>query len=205
MVTSWLQQWRRRVWIVRVLRGSARRWAVRRYLESEATRAKRVAAAGVGARGRLVFVCHGNIMRSAFATQVARAHRPALAARIVGAGTHATLGRHAQDAALEVSREMALPLDGHTATPIGALSLGGDDVVVCMDALNEANVLAAHPALAHRVFRVGDIVAGRETHGDREIRDPYGRGLDATRDAFGRVAALAKAWVHAVAGPERHP
>lgn len=200
MVTSWLRRWRRRLWILRALPGPARRWALRRYLERSVSRARRVAEAKLGAHGRLVFVCHGNIMRSAFATQVAREHRPALAARVVGAGTHATAGRRAQDAALEVSREMAMPLDGHSATPISALSLRADDVVVCMDAMNEANVIAAHPMLAHRVFRVGDVAAGRETHGDREIRDPYGRGLDVTRDAFGRAADLARAWVERVHG-----
>lgn len=209
MLTEWLKQslkqWRRRVWILRTLRGSARRWALQRYLESSASRAERVAAAKLGEQGRLVFVCHGNIMRSAFATQVARAYSPELASRVVGAGTHATLGRSAQDAALEVSREMAMPLDGHTATPISALGLSANDVVVCMDALNEANVIAAFPSLAHRVFRVGDVVAGCETHGDREIRDPYGRGLEATRDAFGRVAALARAWVNAMADPQKNP
>jgi protein-tyrosine phosphatase len=185
---------------MRVLHGPSRKRAWERLLESSVQREARLAAATLGSTGRLVFVCHGNIMRSAFATQVARAHVPAAAARIVGAGTHATAGRSAQDAALEVSRTMALPLDGHTATPLHALGLSGSDVVVCMDVLNEANVLAAYPALAARVFRVGDICAGGETpgaqrsHADREIVDPYGRGIPATRDAFERVAELARQW-----------
>lgn len=145
---EWLRLWKRRAWALRVLRGRSRTWAWRRLLESRAQREARLAAATLSSTGRLVFVCHGNIMRSAFATQVARAHVPAAAARIVGAGTHATAGRSAQDAALEVSRTMALPLDGHAATPLHALSLTGSDVVVCMDALNRANVLASYPALA---------------------------------------------------------
>ncbi|WP_461413227.1 arsenate reductase/protein-tyrosine-phosphatase family protein [Gemmatimonas sp.] len=197
---EWLRLWKRRAWALRVLRGRSRTWAWRRLLESRAQREARLAAATLSSTGRLVFVCHGNIMRSAFATQVARAHVPAAAARIVGAGTHATAGRSAQDAALEVSRTMALPLDGHAATPLHALSLTGSDVVVCMDALNEANVLASYPALAPRVFRVGDVGASGETpaaqlsHADREIVDPYGRGIPATRDAFERVAGLARRW-----------
>lgn len=198
-VASWLALWRRRLFILRTLVGPARQWALRRYLESHARRAARLAAAVPGEQGRVVFVCHGNIMRSAFATAVARAHAPQAAQRIVGAGTHAAAGQAAQDAALAVSRQLGLPLDSHSATPVHALQLTTDDVIVCMDAMNEAHVAAAYPALAPRVFRVGDIVAAGVTiamssHADREIRDPYGRGDEVTRDAFDRVAVLSRAW-----------
>lgn len=190
--------WRRRLWVLRTLRGAARVWALRRYLESPAQRADRLAGAHLGAEGRLVFVCHGNIMRSAFATQVARSCAPQLVSRIVGAGTHAVAGRRAQDAAIEVGRELAWPLDAHTATPLAKLGLTAHDVIVCMDALNEANVAAAHPALSGRVFRVGDIETGSASiaHADREIRDPYGEGLPVTRDAFERLARLTRQWVN---------
>ena len=199
-LATWLGTWRRRVFILRTLAGPARTWAIRRYLERRTRRAQRLAAARPGAHGRVVFVCHGNIMRSAFATQVARARAPQVAHRVMGAGTHAVAGRAAQDAALAVSRQLGLPLDTHAATPLHALQLTGDDVIVCMDAMNEAHVAAAYPALAARVFRVGDIVgAGATTampsHADREIRDPYGQGHAATREAFGRVAHLSWAWV----------
>lgn len=191
-----LARWRRRLWILRTLRGPARAWALRRYLESPGARAARLSAARLDGSGRLVFVCHGNIMRSAFATRVARAHRPDAAERIVGAGTHARVGRSAQDTALEVSRELALSLDDHSATPLDAVGLGAADVIVCMDVMNEANVLASYPALAARVFRVGDIEMDRaaSAHADREIHDPYGRGVSATRDAFDRVTRLSQAW-----------
>jgi hypothetical protein len=65
-----------------------------------------------------------------------------------------------------------------------------------MDALNEANVLAAYPALASRVFRVGDVGAVRETVSlaDRELHDPYGKGEAVTRVAFEALDALADAW-----------
>ena len=197
LAESWIRRWRRRLWTLRVLRGDARRWAVRRLLEGSAARERRLAAAAVGDAGRLVFVCHGNIMRSAFAVQVARAHAPQWADRIVGGGTHARAGRPAQMEALAVSRVLGQPLDDHAATPLEALALSPYDVVICMDALNEANVLAAVPGAAARVFRAGDIRAGDETahHGDREIVDPYARGEEATRDAFVRVTVLTRAWV----------
>ena len=193
---SLFARWRRRLWIVRVLRQGARLWALRRYAEPAQRRARRVAEATLGDGGRLVFVCHGNIMRSAFATRVVHERFPQHATRVVGGGTHAKAGRPAQDAALTVAAQMQLPLTDHRATPLDALMLREHDVVVCMDALNEANVLAAYPALAPRVFRVGDIGAVRETVSlaDGELHDPYGKGEAVTRVAFEALCALADGW-----------
>ena len=205
--TQWLARWRRRQFIVRALKGAARSWALRRYLERPEVRAGRVQCAVLGENGRVVFVCHGNIMRSAYAAQVARQQYPHLAHRVADGGTHAKQGRPPQDSALRVSRELQAPLDGHEATPMAMLALSPHDIVVCMDAMNEANVLAAYPALASRVFRVGDIasagmigVANQSSqqgvsHDDREVRDPYGEGDDSTRDAFARIARLVDHWM----------
>ena len=115
---------------------------------------------------------------------------------MVGGGTHAKAGRPAQDAALTVAAQMQLPLTDHRARPLDALMLREHDVIVCMDALNEANVLAAYPALAPRVFRVGDIGAVREMVplADRELHDPYGKGELVTRAAFEVLRSLASGW-----------
>lgn len=193
---SWLAKWRRRLWVLRVLPASSRKWAIRRYLESQASRARRLATAQLHDAGRLVFVCHGNIMRSAFATRVVHEYMPQHVARVIGGGTHAKAGRAAQDAALVVAAQLHLSLDQHRATPIDALALREHDVIVCMDAVNEANVLARYPALEQRVFRVGDIRAAGETlpFADRELHDPYGKGEQVTRDAFERLVSLSQAW-----------
>lgn len=194
---SLLTRLKRQLWVLRTTHGSARRWAIQRLLESPSARAARLAAVAATPANRLVFICHGNIMRSAFATAVARERHAAVAERVVGAGTHATAGRAAQDSALRVSRDLGVPLDAHTASPLAAVAPSAGDVLVCMDAVNEANVLAAYPALAARVFRVGDVAAGDVTApiALREVRDPYGQGDDATRAAFGTVQQLAGKWL----------
>jgi len=214
-VRQWLARWRRRQFIVRALQGAARSWAIRRYFERPDVRARRVQRAVLGETGRVVFVCHGNIMRSAYAAQVAKAHSPQLVHRVADGGTHATPGRPPQDSALRVSRELQGPLDGHAATPVAMLALSPHDIVVCMDAMNEAHVLAAYPALAERVFRVGDVEAAGVTgvggqpsphgvaHDDREVRDPYGQGDERTRDAFVRIAQLVERWMAQAGAGER--
>ena len=158
---------------------------LRRRAERASTRDARLSRALASATGRLVFVCHGNIMRSAFATEYARQLAPELATRIVGAGTHATNGRAAQDSAIRVAHEFAVPLGQHHARALADLHLDGSDLVVCMDRANEAFVVHHYPLLADRTFLVGV----------SEVADPYGRGDDATRGAFTEIARLTGQWL----------
>lgn len=186
---------KRVLFVLRSLRGPARHWCVRRLLEGAAARAARLERARetFTPAGRLLFVCHGNIMRSAFATAVARQQVPQHAARVVGAGTHAKAGRPAQDSALRVADTLHAPLAGHTATPLHDAAPTPHDIVVCMDLFNEAHVLERYPQCAARVFLVGDVDPA-VAHALREVRDPYGRADDVTADAFRRVQQLAERW-----------
>lgn len=196
---------RRWVWVLRTLSPSARRWALRRQLESPASRQRRLHEAlqqlSRSTTGRLVFVCHGNIMRSAFATEVARAAQPAYANRIVGAGTHAKTGRQAQDSAIRVAPLFGMSLESHTASDLTVTAITADDVVVCMDVMNEANVLAREVP-AERVFLVRDINGTAKTEassGSREVHDPYGKGDAVTTAAFCALAKLAAEWARGFA------
>jgi protein-tyrosine-phosphatase len=201
-MTAAFRRLRHLVWVLRTLPPMSRRWAVRRLLESHATRQRRLEAALAAAPGRLVFVCYGNIMRSAFAAESARAMHPAVAPRIIGAGTHAKNGRAAQDSAIRVALAFGVSLDGHRATSLQSVALTAQDLVVCMDIMNEANVLA-HLGRADRVFLVGDIVSVAASHGDREVADPYGKGDAVTEQAFATLATLSERWVAAFAGASR--
>jgi protein-tyrosine-phosphatase len=172
--------------------------ALRRGVESGKSRQSRLERALAHPVHRVIFVCHGNIMRSAFAVAWARRQFPALAERVAGAGTHAVAGRAAQAEAIVVARQFGAPLDGHGAQPLALVGVGERDLVVCMDRANEANAAVLAGAHAWRVFLVGDIAAG--TSGDsHEVRDPYGRGEDATRAAFAEVRSLVDRWMERVA------
>ena len=127
--------------------------------------------------------------------------------RVADGGMHAKRRRPKQGSALRVSRELQGPVDGHSATPIAPLALSPHDILVCKDAMNEANALAAYPALARRVFRVGDVAAWSVTgaggqpslngvlHYEREVRDPYGNSDDSTRDASALIPWLVAHWM----------
>ena len=193
---SWpdrLRTARRLASLLRHLSAPARRAAIGRLLESGGARRRRLARATASAPARLIIVCHGNIMRSAFAVAYLQQLVPAVAGRIVGAGTNATVGRAAQDSALRVAPEFGVPLDAHTAMPLDHVTVGAGDVIVCMDRANEANVIARYAAHAERVFLIGD--GASDAAADRVVADPYALGDEATRVAFRQILAHATRWL----------
>ncbi len=111
--------------------GTHRGWV--RYLLGQAEgiigpsdRFRRIAPPKVG---RLVFVCLGNINRSAFAHVVA-AHE---AAECISIGLSTTTGAPATSMAQEVAREFGLSLEQHTATDISKYEPREDDLLLVME------------------------------------------------------------------------
>lgn len=184
---------RQYIGMFRYLKWRARLAAFRQLVESKTTRQSRLNTALSTSPARLVFVCHGNIMRSAFATAFLQQRYPQHAHRIVGAGTHAKDGRPAQDSALRVAQELGVSLAEHSAKSLQSVELTENDVVVCMDRANVANTIAVSAISGRKVFLVGDIIPTL-TSGDREIRDPYSRGDLATRNAFEMAQKYAEKW-----------
>jgi len=214
---------RRAFWLLRTLPFGARWWLLRRLVETRASRLQRLQAALGHPNTRLVFVCHGNIMRSAFAALVAQETEPEWASQIVSSGTNAKPGREAEATAISVATSLGYDLSSHRASSFAGIALSRRDLVVCMDRGNEARVLQflGH---GHRVFLVGDIdevaaghvptgapvdggaggAAGETAPGagdshlagghSREVPDPYGKGADVTRRAFLRLRSQAELW-----------
>lgn len=78
---------------------------------------------------RLVFVCHGNICRSAFAEAVAR--REGLAAASFGLST--SNGKGAHPPAIEAAGRLGYDLTDHVTTDLGAFELREGDYLLGME------------------------------------------------------------------------
>lgn len=186
------------------LPGGSRGPAILRLLESRTARRRRLEKALRQPAQTVVFVCHGNIMRSAFAAAWTQSHHPGLSRRILSAGTHAILGRRAQQSALAVAEVLKCPLIAHRATPLSAITPSGDTLFICMDKANEANTVARFPRCSERVFLIGDVqeLGRQEACGivAREVRDPYDLGNPVTLDAFQAIVKLLDLWAAAITG-----
>ena len=124
---------------------------------------------------RVLFVCTGNICRSAFAEGLARTMRPD--ADFASAGTHAIPGNPATHDAIMVADEFGVDLRGHSARPLHEEQLQRAD--------------HAYGASQHHVDAIESLQPGSAVSllhpAEVEIADPYGESADFYRLVFGQI------------------
>lgn len=148
----------------------------------------------VGARGgsqrlvppsarSLVFVCFGNIMRSAMAESLMRqAVRNAgleEQVRIASAGLHTSAGREAHPWAQQASTELGISLAEHQAKPLTREMVEQADCILAMDLQNKAELLTIYPEFQGKIYMLSAYAEGPWKF--REIPDPYLGDLETTR------------------------
>jgi protein-tyrosine-phosphatase len=121
----------------------------------------------------VLFVCYGNIMRSAFAEACFRdevSRNPKLrGVKFASAGVRAHPDERAEPHAREMAKRLGLSLEQHRATRTSSELLRGYDRVYIMDQLNEELLLGDTPEAASKTFYLSSLLEG----GPKEIGDPY--------------------------------
>jgi protein-tyrosine-phosphatase len=147
--------------------------------------------AGLPAAPKVLFVCHGNILRSAVAQALyadrVRAGVAPEGSSAESAGTAAREGDRADPRGVSAAKEMGIVLDGHRAGRLSEERVNRADLVLVMDFLNEADVVARFPAAAGKVRLLGTFLGhdGRPA----EIQDPYGGSQEDVRASFQTIAS----------------
>lgn len=181
----------------RTLEGARRR----RYLARQCARAARLARPEpIPERiGSVMFVCHGNIMRSAAAAALLRralAERGVTGISVGSSGVYARAGKPADPRMRRAVRALGVSLDDHAARPLTADLVETADVIFAMDDINFIDIVARFPTARPRVRLLGGIRPGG-VYADKEILDPYtgtAADVDATVERLDRsIAALAEA------------
>lgn len=130
--------------------------------------------------GRLVFVCLGNINRSAFAHAVA-AREPV---ECISLGLSTTTGAPATQMAQEVAQELDIFLGQHSATDISKYVPRDDDLLLVME-LRHAHRLVARGIPADRIALLGHWARPIRYH----IHDPEKLSREYYRSCFGVILA----------------
>ncbi|MCB1918303.1 MAG: low molecular weight phosphatase family protein [Rhodocyclaceae bacterium] len=142
--------------------------------------AHRFRALDAPAVSRLVFVCLGNINRSAFGHAVAL--RDGLASTSIGLAT--TTGAPATPAARKVAREMGYSLDEHQATAISDFQRASGDLLLVME-LRHAHRLLARGVPADAIALLGHWARPMRYH----IHDPDTLSIEYFRSCFATIQA----------------
>ena len=111
----------------------------------------------------VLFVCHGNIMRSAAAAGFLREELRAAGitnVRVASAGTHAHDGRAADARAQDAARQLGLSLREHGAAKLTTKMVAEHDVIFAMDELNYVNIATTFPESRPKLLLFG----GDERH-----------------------------------------
>lgn len=129
-----------------------------------------------------LFVCFGNIMRSAMAEFLMRqalSEAELGRVQIVSAGLHATPGREAHPWAQQASLELGISLAEHRAKALTPEMVAQADCILTMDFRNKAELLAFYPEMREKICMLSAYAEGPQQN--REITDPYLGNLETTR------------------------
>ena len=133
-----------------------------------------------------VFVCFGNIMRSAMAEFLMRKALDETGSvemekiRIVSAGLHASPGREAHPWAQAAAAELGVSLAMHHAKLLTREMVDQADAIFAMDFQNKAELLTLYPDAANKIYMLSTYAEGAWKY--REIPDPYLGDFEGTRD-----------------------
>ncbi len=134
---------------------------------------------------RVIFVCKGNICRSAYAE--AKFNR--LLSGAISAGTNADEQGFANLDATRVAAERGVDLTGHRTQRVAGLKSYPGDLFVCMEREHAKSVRSAIDMDAKQVLLIGGLV------GLPRVIDPYGKSDVVFRGIFDRLDTLLDALV----------
>lgn len=130
----------------------------------------------------ILIVCHGNIIRSAFAEALMKQKLGLRGIEIVSCGTHAS--EPAADAmAIACAESLGVDLASHRPQKVTAELLDQADLVLAMDWFNLAHLVSAYPAIAPAKTVLFSAYGPRS----ETIQDPYGRDWKTFRRCFQRI------------------
>ena len=129
----------------------------------------------------IMFVCTGNICRSAMAHHYCQKRVYDLKREneivVSSCGTSALNGDKSTQAAITVMQKYAVDLTNHRATSMFDIDLENYDLILCMTEQHKYNLLAFFAKLKDKVFTLKECVLVKDIK-NVDIDDPWGYGIE---------------------------
>lgn len=138
---------------------------------------------------RLVFVCHGNICRSAFADVLARSE----GWQTASFGLSTSSGRGAHPPVQRAAAERGVDLSAHRSTPVEAFEPRSGDLYLVMEVRQIARLRADPRFTGSRIDLLG------RYGGTPHLHDPYSLSDDFTRTSLADIARSVRGLIAAIA------
>ena len=127
---------------------------------------------------KIMFICTGNICRSAMAHRMLEKRVKELGknVQVYSCGVWAQNGDIPTYEGIEVMKNYGIDLKNHRATNIRNSNIEEMDVILCATNNHKMNVIAMYPELKGKVFTMKEDAEYPDN--DLDIKDPWGYGLD---------------------------
>jgi protein-tyrosine-phosphatase len=126
--------------------------------------------AALRSAGRILIVCHGNIIRSPFAAfLVAQGVADRGRVSIASAGLAAVPGKPPHPTALQLASALSVDLSAHTASPVAPEAVATSDAIFVMDVPQLVLMRERFPEARSKTFLLTCLASDTPL----EIRDPY--------------------------------
>jgi protein-tyrosine-phosphatase len=155
----------------------------RRRMARAASRPGELAARVERAR-TIVFVCHGNIIRSAFAAELLRARSVGQTdLRIRSAGLEAATDNPAHPTAVQCAGRFGIGLSEHRTHRLGRRDVEEADLLLAMEIDHVVEIHRRFPQSRHKVFLFGCLTDEKP----RDVTDPVFSPREAFEACFERI------------------
>lgn len=124
---------------------------------------------------KIMFICTGNICRSAMAHWLLKKkleERNIKNVEVYSAGIYAVEGDTSTYEAIEVMEEYGVDLKKHRATKVQNSNIKDMDIILCMTLSHKRDLIYMYPELKEKIYTLKEYV--KDEKNGVEIRDPWG-------------------------------
>ncbi|MDO5556067.1 MAG: low molecular weight protein arginine phosphatase [Clostridia bacterium] len=131
---------------------------------------------------KIMFICTGNICRSAMAHQmiIKKLKEQNKNAEIYSCGIFAQNGDIPTKEAIETMEEYEINLKSHRATNIKNSDIKNMDIILCATTAHKNNVVTMYPQLKNKIFTIKEYAGYPQN--DLDIKDPWGYAIQTYRN-----------------------
>jgi predicted ATP-grasp superfamily ATP-dependent carboligase/protein-tyrosine-phosphatase len=142
-------------------------------------------SAAISRAESMLFLCYGNINRSALADVMVRAYAEDSGISVISAGFHSEEGRPADPVMVEVAAEFNLEMSSIRSTCVTQQQLHDSDIIFVMEKGHYDKLIAIDSSIAHKIYLLGAHNTG--ANHSVEIQDPYGRAREVYLACYNQI------------------